>query len=75
MSLGRMVYLMYNIRNKLNVKSTKTHSLIFSKRDNFLKNHLDSEIIKFYNSGINKLNNYENKCIESKRHIVYDYKK
>jgi hypothetical protein len=75
MSSGRMVYLMYNIKNRLNVKSTKTQSMTFSKRDTFLNYHTDSEIYKFYNIGINNLKKYDNicQCIESKRHIIYDY--
>jgi len=74
MSTGRLVYLIYNLKNRLNVKSNKTQSMTFSKRDTFLNYHTDSEIYKFYNLGINNLKKYDDigQCIKSKNHIIYN---
>jgi len=77
MLTSRLVYLIYNLKNRLNVKSLKTASSTFSKRDNFLKKHTDSDIFKFYNLGMDSLKKYNDidLCIKSKRHIIYDFKK
>ena len=72
-----LLKLIYNFKNPLSFKSGKTQSYTFSKRDNFLTHHKDSELFKFYNNGISKLEKYTGKlrCIKSKKHIIYNVDK
>ena len=73
MSVGRLVYLIYKLKVRLNVKSEKTLSVICSKRDSFLEKNQNSEIYKFYKLGIDKLKRYDLTFpIYSKEHIIYN---
>lgn len=47
----------YNLKNPLVYKSPKSPYHTFSLRDNFILNHKDSEIYKFYQMGIEKMKN------------------
>lgn len=47
----------YNIKNKLVFKSPKSPTNILSLRDSFIKNHLSSDVFKFYKSGIQAIGN------------------
>lgn len=56
-SMGGTKNLIYDIRHKLDKKSPKNKSRIFSTRDNYLKNCKTSEVYEFYKNGIQSMKN------------------
>ena len=46
---------MYDLRNPLIIKTKKSSSVLLSIRDTFIRNKTDSEIYKYYKSGLIKL--------------------
>jgi hypothetical protein len=67
-------HVVYNLKRPLIYKSPKSPSPLLSLRDNYLVNKKDSEIFKFYESGVNRLKTmvtqYDLKPVNSKFYAI-----
>lgn len=71
LNVNTLVNLIYNFKRPILYKSAKTSDPRFAKRDKFLLSKQESDIFKFYITGLKKVKNYSWHGIYTKRYIIY----